>query len=111
MKLSIAEQCELLGLSRSTYYYEGARESQENLDLMRRIDETYLKSPFFGSRRMAKEISTPEEPVNRKRVQRLMRIMGIEAIYPRTKTSVPNLGHRIGRTTELTIPSPGTGCC
>jgi len=85
----VAAQCELLDLARSTYYYEPATESAENLAGMRRIDEEYLKTPFFGSRRMAAELSTEACPVNRKRVQRLMRTMGIEALYPRKSTSVP----------------------
>jgi len=93
--LSIVRQCELLGLPRSTYYYELATESIENLELMRRIDEQYLETPFFGSRRMAEELSSPRRPLNRKRVQRLMRIMGIEAIYPRKRTSQPGVGHRV----------------
>jgi putative transposase len=62
---------------------------------MRRIDEQYLKTPFYGSRRMAEELSTPQAPVNRKRVQRLMRQMGIEALYPRPKTSVRNAEHAV----------------
>jgi putative transposase len=93
--LSVAEQCELLGLARSTYYYEPAPESEENLALMRRIDEQYLQTPFYGSRRMAEELSTPEAPVNRKRVQRLMRQMGIEALYPRPQTSRRNAEHAV----------------
>jgi len=93
--LSVAAQCELLDLARSTYYYEPATESAENLAGMRRIDEEYLKTPFFGSRRMAAELSTEACPVNRKRVQRLMRTMGIEALYPRKSTSVPAADHRL----------------
>ena len=93
--LSIVRQCELLGLPRSTYYYELATESAENLELMRRIDEQSLETPFFGSRRMVEELSSPRRPLNRKRVQRLMRIMGIEAIYPRKRTSQPGVGHRV----------------
>jgi putative transposase len=93
--LSVTEQCELLGLSRSTYYYEPGRESEENLALMRRIDQQYLQTPFYGSRRMAEELSTPEAPVNRKRVQRLMRQMGIEALYPRPQTSRRNAEHAV----------------
>jgi putative transposase len=91
----VAEQCELLELARSTYYYEPAAESVENLALMRRIDEQYLHTPFFGSRRMALELSTEACPVNRKRVQRLMRTMGIAALYPRKRTSTPGAGHRV----------------
>ncbi len=93
--LSIVRQCELLGLPRSTYYYEPASESVANLALMRRIDEQFLRTPFFGSRRMAEELSSPRHPVNRKRVQRLMRIMGISAIFPKKKTSTPGVGHRV----------------
>jgi putative transposase len=84
-----------LDLARSTYYYEPATESAENLALMRRIDKQYLKTPFFGSRRMATKLSTKVCPVNRKRAQRLMRTMGIEALYPRRSTSVPATGHRV----------------
>jgi putative transposase len=94
-QLSVAAQCELLGLARSSFYYEPSRESAENLQLMRRIDEQYLKTPFFGSRKMALELSTRRNPVNRKRVQRLMRTMGITAIYPRPRTSSPGKGHRV----------------
>ena len=93
--MSVRRQCELLGLPRSTYYYEPATESLENLALMRRIDEQYLKTPFYGSRRMADCLSRCGPPVNRKRVQRLMRLMGIEAVYPRKKTSIPGVGHKV----------------
>jgi putative transposase len=91
----VTEQCELLGLARSTWYYEPAPESAENLALMRRIDEQYLETPFYGSRRMAQELSRPEAPVNRKRVQRLMQQMGIEALYPRPSTSRRNAAHAV----------------
>ena len=88
--MSIARQCELLALPRSTRYYRPAGESAANLALMRRIDELYLKWPFYGSRKLALELGT-----NRKRVQRLMRLMGIEAIYPRRRTTWPGAGHKI----------------
>ena len=72
-----------LGLNRSSYYYDLAAESSENLQLMRLIDKQYLQTPFFGSRLMADWLGRYlHEPVNRKRTQRLMRIMRIEAIYP-----------------------------
>jgi putative transposase len=87
---TIARQCELLGLARSTYYHEPQPESAENLRLMRRIDELYLKRPFSGSRKMAAELE-----VNRKRVQRLMRLMGIEAHYPKPNLSRPAPGHQV----------------
>jgi len=83
-------QCALLGLARSTRYYRPAGESAENLALMRRIDEQYLRTPFYGSRKMADVLG-----VNRKRVQGLMRRMGIEAIYPKRRTTWPAAGHQI----------------
>ena len=81
--MSVRRQCELLGLCRSGLYYEPAREPEADLKLMRMIDEQYLRTPFYGSRRMAAHLTARGEPVNRKRAQRLMRIMGLEAIYPR----------------------------
>jgi len=94
-RLTVSHQCELLDLARSTYYYEPAQETLENMALMRRIDEQYLQTPFYGSRKMALELSTATQVVNRKRVQRLMRTMGIAAIYPGKKTTIPHLGHRV----------------
>jgi putative transposase len=89
-RLTIARQCELVGLARSTCYYRQAGESAENLGLMRRIDEQYLRTPFYGSRKMAEVLG-----INRKRAQRLMRVMGIEAIYPKRRTTWPGAGHKI----------------
>ena len=95
-EITIQRQCELLGLSRSAYYYEPAGESLEDLKLMRLIDEQYLRTPFFGSRQMATWLGVRlDEAVNRKRVQRMMRVMGIEAIYPRARTTRRNLEHRV----------------
>ncbi len=88
--LAIARQCELLGLPRSSYYYTPQGESAANLRLMRRIDELYLARPFFGSRKVA-----VERGVNRKRVQRLMRLMGVEAHYAKPRLSQPAAGHAI----------------
>lgn len=88
--MSISRQCELLGIARSTWYYEAVGETQENLALMRRIDEQYLKTPFYGSRKIADVLH-----VNRKRVQRLMRLMGLVAIYPKRRTTQPASGHKI----------------
>lgn len=88
-------QCELLGLPRSSYYYEPVPESAENLHLMRLIDEHYLVRPFYGSRRMAQELVRAGYRVNRKRVQRLMRLMGLEGVFPGRKTSKPAPGHRV----------------
>ena len=94
-QLSIRRQCELLGLNRSSYYYEPAQETIENLRLMRRIDEQYLKTPFFGSRRMAAWLAREGEEVNRKRVKRLMGLMGLEAIHPGPRTTVRNPDHKV----------------
>lgn len=88
--LSVARQCALLGLPRSTRYYEPRGERPENLALMRRIDEVYLQRPFFGSRRIALTLG-----VSRKRVQRLMRTMGIAAVGPQRRTTRPAAGHTI----------------
>jgi putative transposase len=92
---SVRQQCELLSLNRSTWYYATAEESAENLCLMRLIDEQYLRRPFFGSRRMAVWLESVGHVVNRKRVQRLMRLMGIEALYPKPRTTQNNPEHRI----------------
>jgi putative transposase len=94
--LSVRRQCELLGLSRSSLDYEPAGESAENLRLMRKIDEQYTACPFYGSRRMTAWLVEQGEEVNRKRVQRPMRTMGLEAIYPKPRTSTPGKGHKIG---------------
>ncbi len=94
-QLSIRRQCELLGLNRSSYYYEPATETIENLRLMRRIDEQYLKTPYFGSRRMAIWLARGGEEVNRKRIQRLMGLMGLEAIHPGPRTTVRNPDHKV----------------
>ncbi len=93
--LSVRRQCELLGLSRSSLYYEPGGEAAEDLRLMRRIDEQYTACPFYGSRRMAAWLVEQGEEVNRKRVQRLMRRMGLEAIYPKPRLSLAGKGHRI----------------
>jgi putative transposase len=93
--LSIRRQCKLLSLNRSSWYREPARESAENLALMRLIDEQYLRTPFYGSRNMTFWLTQQGYAVNRKRVQRLMRTMGLEAIYPRPSTTRRNLEHRI----------------
>jgi putative transposase len=94
-RLSVRRQCELMGLSRSSVYYQPACETAENLHLMRRMDEQYLKTPFYGSRRMTVWLNRQGCAVNRKRVQRLMRLMGLEAIYPRPRTSIVNPSHKI----------------
>ena len=81
-----------MDLNRSTYYLAPATESEENLRLMRSIDRQFLDTPFYGSRRMAVALGPPGEPVNRKRVQKLMRLMGIEAVHPKPRTTAPARG-------------------
>jgi putative transposase len=92
--LSVRRQCQLVGLNRSSVYYEAVPESAENLALMRLIDEQYTKCPFYGSRRIAAWLGTQGHEVNRKRVQRLLRIMGLEALYPKPKLSA-GAGHKV----------------
>lgn len=94
-QFSIAQQCALLGLARSSYYYQPVGESAENLALMKRIDELFTARPELGVRRMYYELSTPQEPINIKRVRRLMRLMGLEAVGPKPNLSKPQQGHTI----------------
>ena len=93
--LSVSQQCELLGLSRSSYYYEPATETEANLSLMALIDREYTAHPFQGSRRMTTWLQGEGHAVNRKRVQRLMRLMGLEAVYPKPRLSVGGAGHKV----------------
>jgi putative transposase len=94
-EVSIRRQCELLGLSRASWYFAPAGETAENLALMRLIDQQYLVRPFYGSRRMATWLTERGHAVNRKRVQRLMRRMGLEAIYPKPRLSARGREARI----------------
>ena len=85
----------MLGLNRSSLYYQPSAETAENLRLMRLIDERYTACPFYGSRRITAWLLRRGEAVNRKRVQRLMRRMGLEAIYPKPRLSMARRGHRV----------------
>jgi putative transposase len=107
-ELSVVKQCELLGLNRSSVYYEVVLPCAEELTLMRLIDELHLKLPFAGSRRMVSELAARGYAVNRKRIQRLMRLMGIEAICPKPGTSRANKHHKIYPylLKDLTIDKP-----
>jgi putative transposase len=87
--LSIVRQCELLGLARSSYYYEPVPESEENLLLMRLLDEQYTRTPFYGLRKLVVFLQELGYMVDRKRVRRLMRLMGLETIYPKPRLSLP----------------------
>lgn len=93
--LSIRRQCELARLVRSGLYYQAVEESSENLRLMRMLDEQYTATPFYGVARMTQWLRNQKYHVNPKRVRRLMRQMGLEAIYPKPRLSAPALGHRV----------------
>ena len=93
-KIPIARQAQLLGIARSTIYHK-PKVNSYNLELMHLIDEQYTKTPFYGSRRMVEALKRKDYKVNRKKVQRLMRFMGIETIYPRPDLSKPHPGHKI----------------
>jgi hypothetical protein len=93
--LSIVAQCRLLKVARSTLYYRAAPVSADDLRLMRRLDVQYLATPFYGSRRMVAVLRRDDEAVNRKRVRRLMRLMGIEAIYQKPNTSRRHPEHKV----------------
>ena len=93
--LSLSQQCGLLSISRSSFYYAPTGECEETLTLMRRIDELFLKHPFYGSRQMMRQVQREGICVGRHRVRRLMRLTGLEAIYQAPRTSDPHPGHRI----------------
>jgi putative transposase len=93
--LSVRRQCEILALNRSSLCYERLGPDAEELELMRRIDELHLEFPFYGSRRVSRELRSKGLVVNRKRVQRLMRIMGLEALAPKPSTSKPSAEHPV----------------
>lgn len=107
--LSIKKQCNLIQISRSSWYYEALGESALNLELMRRIDEQFLKDPSFGARQMARYLRRQGYNVNRKRVRRLMLKMGLMAIYQKPNTSKPHSEHKIYpyllRGLEITAPN------
>ncbi len=93
--LSVVRQCELVSISRSSFYYQPVGETAENLALMRLIDAQFLEAPWYGSRQMARHLRRDGHEVGRKRVRRLMAVMGLVAIYQRPRTTVPNSEHRI----------------
>jgi putative transposase len=93
-QLSLRQQCQLLGLSRSSLYYSAKPVDEEDLALMRLLDQQYLRTPFYGVRRMTRWLRQEEWTVNEKRVRRLLRLMGLEAIYPRPRLSEASAEHR-----------------
>ena len=93
--LSIVRQCELVSISRASFYYQPVGETAENLALMRLIDVQFLETPWYGSRQMARHLRRDGHEVGRKRVRRLMAMMGLVPIYQRPRTTVPNSEHRV----------------
>lgn len=94
-QIPVSRQCAVLGLARSSFYYQKRPESDLNLTLMNVIDEQYTKRPFYGVPRMTAWLKRQGFSVNHKRVARLMRAMGLEAVHPKRKTSMPNKEHKI----------------
>ena len=94
-QISIARQCDLVGLPRSTYYYHTQGESAENLTLMRLLDQQYTDTPYYGIRRMTAWLRSQGYAVNHKRVARLLHTMGLETIYPKPRLSQPHPAHRV----------------
>ena len=112
-RLSVVRQCTLVALSRSTYYYAGRGESSFNRQVMRCIDEQFLTTPWYGSRQMVRYLRRQGRRVGRKRVQRLMRQMGLTAIYRKPQTSSPDGSHRVYpyRLRHLRIERPNQVWC
>ena len=94
LQLPIGQQCKLLSIARSSYYYEPKGETEQNLGLMRRIDEQFLETPFFGVRQMTWHLRNDGHLVKEKRIRRLMRLMGLMPIYQKPNTSRPAKGHK-----------------
>ena len=94
-RLSVVRQCELVSISRASFYRPPTSESPENLALMRRIDEAFLECPFYGARQMARHLRRLGWCLGRKRVRRLMRKIGLAPIYQAPKTSAPHPQHKI----------------
>jgi putative transposase len=93
--ISVCRQCELIGLARASFYYEPAGDGAENLLLMRLLDEQYTRTPFYGVLKMTAWLRENGHAVNCKRVRRLLRLMGLEAIYPKPRLSLASPGHQI----------------
>jgi len=90
-RIPVFRQCELVGLAKSSYYYEPMGENDYNKMLMDMVDEIYTEHPFLGSRKISKALmEMGYEAANRKRIQRLMRVLGLEAVYPKPRLSVPD---------------------
>jgi putative transposase len=111
--LSVVRQCDLVSISRSGFYYRPAGETQFNLEVMRLIDAQFLETPWYGSRQMARYLRRAGYEVGRKRVRRLMALMGLAPIYQRPRTTVPHPEHRIYPylLRDLTIDRPNQVWC
>ena len=94
-RLSLVRQCRLVSIARSSFYYEGTGESPLNLRLMRSIDAQFLETPFYGSRQMQRWLRRQGDTVSRKRVRRLLRLLGLHAVFQRPRMSQSHPGHRI----------------
>ena len=94
-ELSVRRQCELLGLNRSSLYYEEGEENTYNREVMAERDKQYMETPFYGYRRMTGYLRSQGYHVNEKRVRRLMRLMGIEAIGPKPRTTISSKEHKV----------------
>ncbi len=94
-QLTIERQCQLLQLNRSTYYYQAKEASEEELEMLRLLDQQYLKTPFYGSRKMTHSLKEEGYEVNRKRVMRLMKKLGLQTIYQKKRTTIPDKDHKI----------------
>lgn len=92
---SLRQQCRLLGVNRSSLYYQPTGESEENLLLMRLLDEQYTRTPYYGVIKMTRWLQGKGYAVNPKRIRRLLRKMGLEAVYPKPNTSQPNPEHQV----------------
>jgi putative transposase len=112
-ELSVSEQCQLVRVARSSYYQHGGGENERNLLLMRRIDELYTDNSTWGSRKMRDRLRLEGQAVNRKRVQRLMRIMGLQVIYPKRHLSRPLVGAKVHPylLRDITIVKPNHVWC
>jgi putative transposase len=92
--ITVSRQCDLIGISRASYYYESQRDDSYNQLIMNLIDEQFTKTPFYGVPRITESLRIKGHTVNPKRVRRLMRKMGLEAIYPKKKLSKPHPAHK-----------------
>ncbi len=93
--LSVSRQCWLLSMVRPSFYYKPKGESEETLALMRRIDELFLKCPFYGARQMVRHLRREGVRIGRRRAARLMRLLGLQAVYRAPRTSAPHPEHRV----------------